>query len=219
MKMLADWLILPGEPEFRVTSSRSSPSMHCKVGTFPRPFLPVFRYYCSINCLKWVDGHMDIQIYAQTMPGQIGKCVLGVIGSYRAGKVWGAYVWAHPPSRVRPPTCRLVIFTSILMAFFSQRKILSKCYQIIKIEHHSHCVLGTISISCLSVCLPLVPNGTCGRLPDSHSTVIVPSKHRSWCSIILCAWNPSKVFHLWPVQSPIMARNNILLQQYIREIR
>ncbi len=61
---------------------------------------PVFRYLCSINCLKWADGHLDIQILAQTSLRRTGKCRFAVVFSYRAGKVRGAYARAYPPSRV-----------------------------------------------------------------------------------------------------------------------
>ena len=82
------WLIPSSSPEFRVTSSNPSPSMPCELGVIPECSRPVFRYFWSINCLKWADGDMDRQIYSQTMPGQTGKCILGVIGSYWASKVW-----------------------------------------------------------------------------------------------------------------------------------
>ena len=86
MKMLVDWLVHAGEPEFRVTSSRLSPSMHCELEVIPQLSQPVFRNLCLINSLKWADRHMDRQIYAQ-MSGWTGKCVFAMVCSYQTGKV------------------------------------------------------------------------------------------------------------------------------------
>ena len=63
----------------------------------------------------------------------------------------------------------------------------SEWYQIINIECHSRCILGSISLKWLPMPgRPLVP-GTHGcQGMDSRSRDIDPSMHRSWCSILVC---------------------------------
>ena len=70
--------------------------------------------------------------------------------------------------------------------FFSQNWSLLEIVSDNKNRSNLRSILGTISVSCLSVCLSrLVPNGTHERLPDRHLTDIVFSTHRLWYSIIV----------------------------------